>query len=128
MRQVHLNPMNNTLRINFSVMITWNRAEAMEFDRKNGNTKWGDVDKLYLNQIYEYKSFESLGSNAPTPQGHTNTRSHLIHDVKEDGRYKDRFVAGCHMTGMNEYTYYSSVVSLQVMQAIQFGDVRMLCW
>ena len=100
----------------------------MEFDRKNGNTKCGDADKLKLNQIYEYELFESLGSNAPTPRGHTNIRCHLIHDAKKDGRYKARFVAGCHMTGMNEYTYYTYVVSLQSMQAIQFGDVRRLCW
>ena len=92
----------------------------MEFDRKNGNRKWGDADKLKLNQIYEYELFESLGSNAPTPRGHTNIRCHLIHDAKKDGRYKARFIAGDHITGMNEDTYYRSVVSLRAMQMFIF--------
>ena len=124
MGQVHLNSMNNAPRIKLCVRIMRNHADAMECDRNNGNPKWGDADKLELNHFYEYESFESLGSNEPSSRGHTKIRCHLIHDANQDGRYKARFVSGCHMTGMNEYTYYSSVVSLQEMQAIQFGDVH----
>eukprot|EP00957_Ditylum_brightwellii_P195233 14873874-Ditylum_brightwellii.AAC.1 len=34
----------------------------------------------------------------------------------QDGRRKARLVAGCHMTGPNTNTYYSSVVSLRAMR------------
>ena len=58
MRQVHLNSTKNEPRTKFGVRIPRNHADAMEFDRNNGKTKWADAEKLYLNQIYEYKSFE----------------------------------------------------------------------
>ena len=74
MKQVHLNSTNNAPRIKFGIRVLRNHAEAMDFDRKNGNKKWYDVEKLDLNQIYEYESFQSLGYNAPTPQGHTKIR------------------------------------------------------
>ena len=57
MRQVHLNSTDNAPRIKFGVRIMRNHEEAMEFDRKNSNTKWADAEKLELNQLYEYKSF-----------------------------------------------------------------------
>ena len=57
MRQMHLNSTNNAPRIKFGVRILRNHEEAMEFDRKNDNTKWADAEKLDLNQLYDYKSF-----------------------------------------------------------------------
>ena len=57
MRQVHLNSTDNAPRIKFGVRIMRNHEEAMEFDRKNGNIKWSDAEKLDLNQLYEYNSF-----------------------------------------------------------------------
>eukprot|EP00957_Ditylum_brightwellii_P027516 2080190-Ditylum_brightwellii.AAC.1 len=47
-------------------------------------------------------------------------RVHLVYNVKQDGRCKARCVAGCHMTGTNTSTYYSSVVSLRAMRMMIF--------
>ena len=49
MKQVHLNSTNNAPRIKFGIRVLRNHAEAMDFDRKNGNKKWYDVEKLDLN-------------------------------------------------------------------------------
>ena len=64
MRRFHLDLIKNVPSIKFVVRIARNHAETMEFDRKNGNTKWADAKKLDFNQLYEYDSFEFLGSNA----------------------------------------------------------------
>eukprot|EP00957_Ditylum_brightwellii_P084751 6444157-Ditylum_brightwellii.AAC.2 len=45
---------------------------------------------------------------------------HLVYNVQQDGRCKARIVAGCHMTGPNTDTYYSSVVSLRSMRMVIF--------
>jgi len=44
----------------------------------------------------------------------------MIYDAKQDGRQKARMVAGGHLTGPNEDTYYSSVVSLRSMRIVLF--------
>ena len=127
MRQVHLNSMKNALRIKFGVRIPRNYAEAMDFDRNNGNTKWAGAEKLELNNLYGYESFECLGSNAPTPLGHTNIRCNIIYYAKKYGSYKARFVSGCHMTGMNEDIYYSSIVSLrEILMVIFLAEMKSL--
>ena len=73
-----------------------------------------------MKQIYEYKSFRSMGRHAKTPKDHTMIRVHIIFDVKQDGRRKARLVAGGHLTGPNMDTYYSSVVSLRSMRMVIF--------
>ena len=120
MKQVKLNSMRHGPRIKFGVRIPRDHREALEFDKKMGNTLWRDCTKVEMDKTYEYKTFESLGKGGRKPKDHTMIRVHLVYDVKQDGRRKSRLVAGGHMTGPNTDTYYSSVVSLRAMRMMIF--------
>ena len=45
---------------------------------------------------------------------------HVVYDVKHDGRYKSRFVAGEHQTSTPVDSTYSGVVSLQGIRIVTF--------
>ena len=120
LRQVRLHTAKTAIRIKFGVRIPRTYEEAVEFDRMNGNTLWQDAVTKEMFQIYEYKTFKSLGKGTKRPPGYTHIRVHLIFDCKQDGRRKARLVCGGHLTGPSQDTYYSSVVSLRSMRMVVF--------
>ena len=69
-------------------------------DRINGNTKWADAEKLEKNQLFEYETFDDRGhkSSSAAPGGYKKINLHFVYDVKHDGRFKARVVAGGHLT------------------------------
>ena len=44
----------------------------------------------------------------------------MVYDVKLDGRYKSRLVAGGHLTDPNTESVYSGVVSLRGIRLVSF--------
>ena len=74
----------------------------------------------FLAQLHEYESFEVLGYKAPTPEGYTKIRCHFVYDIKHDGRFKSRFVAGGHMTDTPAESVYSGVVSIPGIRMVTF--------
>ena len=68
----------------------------------------------------DYNTFESLGKGAPIPEGYTKIPCHMVYDVKHDGRFKSRFMAGGHRTSTPVDSVYSGVVSLQGIRIITF--------
>ena len=72
----------------------------MELDQKNGNTKWADAEKLEIEQLQSYETFEDNGSkeSATCPTGYKRISLHFVYAVKHDGRHKARAVVGGHMT------------------------------
>ena len=44
--------------------------EVVFIDDKNGNTKWQDSEKLEMDQLLEYDTFQDLGLGAPIPEGY----------------------------------------------------------
>ena len=99
-----------------------NHAEAMELDRKNGNTKWGDSDGLKNAQLKEYDVFDDRGHKTTTspPDGYKKITAHFIYAVKHDGRYKSGVVAGGHLTETPAESIYSGVVSLRGVRLVVF--------
>ena len=85
----------------YGFQVPRNHAEAVKIDKKFGNTRWVDVEKLEIKQLMEYEAFEDLGLDAPTPAGYTKIPVHFVYDVKHDGRHKARLVAGGHRTHVN---------------------------
>ena len=72
-----------------------------------------------MDSLDEYDTFHDLGPakfvngkliNAP--EGYKRIRTHLVFDVKHDGRHKARLVAGGHMTGPPNEDGYSGGVSI----------------
>ena len=101
----------------FGFQVPRDYKEALELDKKNGNSKWYDATQVELNQIKEYQVFEDYGkakfenhkkiSNAP--KGHQKIRVHLVFAVKHDGRHKARLVADGHLTPEHVESIYSGV-------------------
>ncbi len=65
----------------------------MELDRRNGNTRWRDAERLELEQLNEYNTFRHLGKGERAPDGYKKIRVHFVYAVKHNGRHKARLVA-----------------------------------
>ena len=86
----------------------------------NNNDLWYQYEKQELDQLYEYGTFRSQGLNKSTRKGYTHINVHMVYDIKKYGRRKAILVSGVHLTGPNNDTYYSSVVSLISMRMVMF--------
>ena len=104
----------------YGYQVPRNHEEAVFIDEKNGNTKWQDSEKLEIQQLADYDTFQDLGKGTPIPEGHQKIPCHMVYDVKYDGRHKSRFVAGGHRTETPTESVYSGVVSLQGIRLITF--------
>jgi hypothetical protein len=86
---------------------------ALFLDRRNGNSKWQDANKLEFDQLDEYETFEDMGPSESTkpPDKHKKIRVHLVFDVKHNSRHKVRCVADGHFTDIPLVdSVYSGVV------------------
>ena len=92
----------------------------MWMDEKERSTTWVKLEGLELKQLLDYDSFHDLGKGAPIPEGYTKIPCHFVYDVKHDGRFKSRFVAGGHRTSTPVDSVYSGVVSIQGVRIITF--------
>ena len=54
---------------------------------------WSKAEDIEIAQLDEYEAFESLGLNAPVPEGYQKIQVHFVYDYKHDGRAKSRLVA-----------------------------------
>ena len=107
-------------RYKYGEQVPRSHHEAMLIDKKNGNTRWLDAEKLEIQQLFDYNAFQDLGKGAPVPEGYTKIPCHFVYDVKHDGRYKVRMVAGGHRTSTPVDSVYSGVVSLQGIRVMTF--------
>ena len=118
--QVRLKNYRNRPKYKYGHQVPRDHDEAMRIDEKNGNDKWLQSEALEKGQIVDYETFESLGRGAPVPEGYQKIPCHMVYDVKHDGRYKSRFVAGGHRTSTPVDSTYSGVVSLQGIRLVTF--------
>ena len=65
----------------FGYEVPRNHAQAMELDRKNGNTKWADSERLERDQLLDYDTFIDKGhkSIATIPQGYKKITLHFVY-------------------------------------------------
>jgi hypothetical protein len=59
--QAKLKSFNNATKFKNGYKIPQTYEQAMQFDEKNGNTKWQDAIALELQQINEYETFTDVG-------------------------------------------------------------------
>jgi hypothetical protein len=92
--------LNNAPNFKNGYKIPQTYEKAMQFDERNGNTKWQDAIALELQQIYEYETFTDVGHHAKAkiPNGCKKIRVHFVIDVKHDERHKERLVTDGHLT------------------------------
>ena len=96
--------------------------EALELDKRNGNTKWEDSTKLEMEQLFDYNTFRDIGlySETKIPTGFKRIRVHLVFAVKHDGRHKSRLVADGHLTDVPLDSVYAGVVSIRGLRTVLF--------
>eukprot|EP00957_Ditylum_brightwellii_P158685 12077687-Ditylum_brightwellii.AAC.1 len=70
MKQVKINSMRHGPRIKFEVRIPKDHHEALEFNKKLGNTLWKEATKVENDKTYKYKAFKSLGEGGIKPKDH----------------------------------------------------------
>ena len=93
----------------FGVVIPTTVKEALELDRRNGNSYWSDAIKKEYNDVKV--AFQLLDEDEQIPPTFQEITCHLIFEVKFDLRRKARYVAGGHLTSAPSSITYSSVVS-----------------
>jgi hypothetical protein len=118
--QARLKSMRRATRYKYGYKVPNSHEEAMQFDKENGNSMWGDAEKLEVEQLLGYNTFIDKGKGVPSPSGYKQIRCHMIYDVKHDGRHRARLVAGGHLTDVPLDSIYSGVVSLRGLRLIVF--------
>ena len=98
------------LNLKFGIEVPSTYKQAMELDRKNGNTLWADSIKKEMNVVNV--AFDFLEEDEKMPPGYGEITCHLVFTVKFDLTRKSRYVAGGHLApAIPKYMSYSSVVS-----------------
>ena len=120
LNQAKLQSFRTKLVYMFGHLVPRNHDQAMQLDKKNGNTRWRDAELLELKQIMEYKTFLDKSKRVAIPKGYKRIRVHFVYAVKHNGRYKARLVAGGHLTDTPVDSVYSSVVSLRGLRFVIF--------
>jgi hypothetical protein len=92
-----------------------NYKKAIEFDERNGNTKWQAANVLEHGQLTEYKVFLNKGESheGKIPEGYRTIKVHTIFDLKYDDRHKARVVANGNLTDTPLESVYSGAVLLR---------------
>ena len=96
--------------LKFGLVVPKSVKEALDIDRKNGNTYWNDAIKKELKNVIV--AFHLLGEDEAVPVGSKKIPYHIIFDIKYDLTRKARLVAGGHRNkDVPSHITYSSVVS-----------------
>ncbi len=94
----------------FGIALPKTVKEALELDKKNGNTFWADAIAKEMKDVCV--AFKILLDGQSAPIGYQKIPCHMIFDIKmEDIRCKARLVAVEHMTKAPATITYASVVS-----------------
>jgi len=99
----------------FGIEVPKTVKEAIELDRKNGNTLWADATAKEMKEVCI--AFNILPDGHVVPNGYQKIPCHMIFDIKmEDFRCKARLVAGGHRTEASATITYASVVSRETVR------------
>ena len=99
----------------FGIEVRTSVRQALEFDKKNGNTLWADAVKREMDNVRV--AFRILKDGEVIPIGYQQVRCHMIFDIKqEDFRRKAHLVTGGHTTEAPATITYASVVSRETVR------------
>ena len=97
----------------FSFIIPNTIAEALQFDRENGNDKWKQATKKEMDNLERLEVFKYHPSNEEfsKDEGWQKAPLRMIFDIKnKDQRHKARLVIGGHKVDSTNYNTHSSQV------------------
>jgi hypothetical protein len=99
----------------FGIELPKTVKEALELDKKNGNTFWADAIAKEMKDVRV--TFKILLDGQSVPIGYQKIPCHIIFDIKmEDFGCKARLVAGGHMTKAPGTITYASVFSCETVR------------
>ena len=106
----------------YGVEVPRDYNHALQMDKRNGNTRWQDANKLEHVKLKEYDVFIDKGKfhTSKIPQGYKKISVHTIFDVKHDLQHRARVVANGHLTDIPLESVYSGVVSLRGLRTVVF--------
>ena len=123
LKQVHLSAMRHRPGkvFKFGIEIPYIFEDAERLDNENGNTLWRDARALEMKQLFEYKTFKSLGIGAPIPDGYEKVKVKIVYDCKHDyGRCARSVGCGDMTKNVDPESAYFSVVSLKSLSTVMF--------
>ena len=99
----------------FGIEVPKTIKDALEIDRRNGNTFWADAIAKEMKDIRI--AFKILLDGQSAPIGYQKIPCHMIFDIKmEDFCCKARLVAGGHQTKAPTAITYASIISCETVR------------
>ena len=99
----------------FGIQLHMGVKQAMDLDKRNGNTLWLDAIGVELQKLEEFGTFKVLDKGEEVPHGFQQIQYHWVFDIKFDLRCCARAVAGGNWTVLDEDPY-SGVVGLETVR------------
>ena len=107
-------------RYKYGFMVPRNYEHAKILDKVNNNIKRQESTDLEMSQLDEHGSFINHGIGKTAPQDYTIIKTHLIYEIKHDGRHKSRYVVDGHLADIPIDSIYSGLVSLRDLRIMLF--------
>ena len=118
--QAKRNLYSETQKFMFGYQVSWTPKEALELNKKNGNTEWKDAIKLKTNQLFKYRTFVHYRKAGDPSKRNLKIRLHWVFGVKHDGRHKARCFATGHLTPPSVESVYSGNISMLELHLMIF--------
>ena len=97
-KQAKLRSYRTSPKYKYGFEVPRDYKHSVKLDNKFGTTKWRDSIKLEMDQLHDYSTFNDMGHKskwdmfAHQLEGYKKIRTHLMFDVKHDGRHKARML------------------------------------
>jgi hypothetical protein len=69
-------------------------AQALEYDKTNGNSKWGDMMFEEMQTQVDLGIYKFLAEDEAVPEGYQQTYTRMIFDIKQELCHKGRYIIG----------------------------------
>ena len=107
---------SQALKFKFGEEVPCNAAHALKLDELHKDHKWQEAMDKEFDSINSFKTFRVLEKGEEMPEGCTRIPYHIVFDVKFDGCFKARLVAGGHRTpDVDHEETYSGVVGMDMV-------------
>jgi hypothetical protein len=81
------------VKYKFGIQVPKGIKNAIDLDKKNGNSLWHDAIKTEIKQLTDYQTFIALDLGEDITKGYQKIPYHIVFDVKYDLQHKARMVA-----------------------------------
>ena len=110
----------NLKKIKFGVEVPRSVKHTLELDEANGNKLWSNAIEKEINELLAHDTFIIKETRNDIPDEYQFIPSHMVLDIKFDGRRKARLVAGGNFTNPDDHDIYSGAVSIDSVRILLF--------